>query len=85
MNATLDTCIDLVAPYYKNASTFGPETDGFYCYPYLVACDGECRSPEGCTYGAITYNSTAKANFTSGGWNHLIESFECHAGAAPEP
>lgn len=41
-------------------------------------------SPEGCTLGAVSYNSTDKWNLTAaGGWNELIESFECHAGIAP--
>lgn len=80
----LETCVDLAAPWRANAATFAPDGEPFYCYPYLIPCGGGCRSPEGCTLGAVSYNSTDKFNLTAaGGWNELIESFECHAGTAP--
>lgn len=80
----LDACHNLTAPYAGDAATFAPDGEDFYCYPYLMACGGICRSPEGCTYGAVSFNTTAKFNLTAaGGWNELIESFECHAGSAP--
>lgn len=81
---TLDTCHNLTAPWSGNAATFAPDGEEFYCYPYLIACGGICRSPEGCTYGAVSYNTTGKFNLTAaGGWNNLIESFECHKGPSP--
>lgn len=82
--STLGECTDLTAPYLQNASTFAPDGEEFYCYPYLYACDGICRSPEGCTYGAVSFNTTAKMDFTDGGWNNLIESFACYPGPEQE-
>ncbi|KAF3769822.1 hypothetical protein M406DRAFT_320071 [Cryphonectria parasitica EP155] len=82
--AEVGQCTNLTAPYYQNTSTFAPDGEEFYCYPYLFSCGGICKSPEGCTYGAVSYNTTAKTNFTAGGWNNLIESFTCYSGATPE-
>lgn len=80
----LDTCTNLTTPYYQHAATFAPDGEAFYCYPYLVPCGGACRSPEGCTYGAVSYNTTAKFDLAAaGGWDKYISSFECHAGPAP--
>ncbi|CAN8097383.1 unnamed protein product [Discula destructiva] len=82
----LGVCTDLAAPYLQNTATFAPDGEAQYCYPYLYPCDGICTSPEGCTYGAVTYNTTAKWDLTAaGGWNRLIESFQCYAGASPYP
>lgn len=78
------TCTNLTAPFLENAATFAPDGEEQYCYPYLYPCGGICKSPEGCTYGAVSYNTTAKNNLTAaGGWNKLIESFECYQGVAP--
>lgn len=30
----LEKCYDLKAPLFQNSSTFAPDGDGFYCYPY---------------------------------------------------
>ena len=30
----LETCYDLKSPMYQNASTFAPDGEAFYCYPY---------------------------------------------------
>ncbi|KAJ4411730.1 hypothetical protein N0V82_008914 [Gnomoniopsis sp. IMI 355080] len=79
------TCTNLTAPYLTNTSTFAPDGEEQYCYPYLYPCGGICKSPEGCTLGAVSYNSTAKTNLAAaGGWNELIESFECYQGVAPQ-
>ncbi|KAJ9152153.1 hypothetical protein NKR23_g2907 [Pleurostoma richardsiae] len=80
----VDTCINMTAPYYQNAATFAPDGEEFYCYPYIMPCGGICTSPTGCTFGAVSYNSTRKENLTSIGWNKYISSFECHTGPAPQ-
>lgn len=81
----MGTCTNLSATYENNAATFAPDGEQFYCYPYLQPCGGICMSPEGCTLGALSYNSTAKYNLTAaGGWDKYISSFECHAGPAPQ-
>lgn len=77
-------CYNMTAEFFQDAATFAPDSDVFYCYPYIMACGGRCTSPTGCTAGALSYNSTNKFNLTNwGGWDHLISSFECHAGPAP--
>lgn len=79
----LDRCYNMTATYMQNAATFAPDGEEFYCYPYIQPCGGICTSPEGCTAGAVSYNSTSRFNLTAlGGWDHYISSFECHAGAA---
>lgn len=30
----LEKCFDLKAPLFQNSSTFAPDGDSFYCYPY---------------------------------------------------
>ncbi len=30
----LEKCYDLKTPLYKNSSTFAPDGEAFYCYPY---------------------------------------------------
>ncbi|KAK3692438.1 hypothetical protein B0T22DRAFT_447278 [Podospora appendiculata] len=74
----LDTCYNVTAPYYKNASTFAPDGDNFYCYPYMMSCGGLCMSPEGCTLGAVSFSFPNKFNLSAIGWDHYISSFECH-------
>lgn len=79
----LDTCYNLTGPYYRDAATFAPDGDEFYCYPYMEPCGGVCTSPEGCTAGAVSYNTTDRFNLTAlGGWDRYIAAFECHAGTA---
>ena len=80
----METCYDLKKPFYQNSDTFAPDGDEFYCYPYLYKCGGICTSPEGCTLGPISFNSTWKYDLSPTGWNKYIESFECHAGPAPD-
>lgn len=80
----LNECTNLTEPYIANTATFAPDGETQYCYPYLYSCGGICMSPEGCTYGAVSYNSTAKWNLTAaGGWNKLVQSYECFEGTAP--
>ncbi|KAK3333563.1 hypothetical protein B0T19DRAFT_129391 [Cercophora scortea] len=74
----LDTCYNLTAPYYRNASTFAPDGDGFYCYPYIMPCGGICMSPEGCTLGPVSFSYPYKFNLSAVGWDHYISSFDCH-------
>ncbi|KAI3393330.1 hypothetical protein diail_4463 [Diaporthe ilicicola] len=79
----LGACHNMTSQYSNDAATFAPDDDDFYCYPYLLACGSACRSPTGCTVGAISYDTPDKFNLTAlGGWDHLISSFECHAGTA---
>ncbi|ROW04645.1 hypothetical protein VPNG_07427 [Cytospora leucostoma] len=79
----LDTCHNLTAAYYRDAATFAPDGEEFYCYPYIQPCGGVCTSPEGCTAGALSYNTTDRFNLTAlGGWDRYIAAFECHAGTA---
>lgn len=72
----------MTSEFSGNAATFAPDDGEFYCLPYLIACGGICRSPTGCTPGAISYGSSDKYNLTAvgGGWDRLITSFECQPG-----
>ena len=75
----LDACHNLTSEFSGNAATFAPDGEDFYCFPYLITCGGICRSPTGCTPGAISYDSPDKFNLTAlgGGWDRLITSFDC--------
>lgn len=81
----LDACHNVTSEFSGNTGTFAPADDGFYCSLYLTVCGGACRSPTGCPPGLITFDSPEKFNLTAlaPGWDRLITSFECHAGANP--
>ncbi|KAK0711590.1 hypothetical protein B0H67DRAFT_491300 [Lasiosphaeris hirsuta] len=74
----LDKCYDLAAPLYQNASTFAPDGEAFYCYPYATSCGGVCTSPTGCTLGAVSFFYEHKFDLGAVGWEDGIASFECH-------
>lgn len=75
----LATCVQLEAPYLRNTSTFEPDAAAFSCFPRVTDCGAVCRSPTGCTFGAV--NSTYKHKLDLGAirWNTLIASFDCLA------
>ncbi|KAK1750698.1 hypothetical protein QBC47DRAFT_406755 [Echria macrotheca] len=73
----LDVCHDLEAPLFQNSSTFAPDGEGFYCYPYATKCDGICTSPTGCTLGAVSFAYQYKFDLSQIGWDKGISSFEC--------
>ncbi|KUI64878.1 hypothetical protein VM1G_00316 [Cytospora mali] len=79
----INQCYNVSAPFYQNAATFAPDGEEFYCYPYIMDCGGICTSPEGCTLGGVSYNTTNRFNLTAfEGWDHYISSFTCHTGHA---
>ncbi|KAJ4145268.1 hypothetical protein LMH87_004123 [Akanthomyces muscarius] len=73
----LEKCHQLKAPFLGNSATFAPDGDDFYCYPHLSNC-GECRSPSGCTFGAVDFNYEHKFNLTAIQWNTNLRSFDCY-------
>ncbi|KAH7170247.1 hypothetical protein EDB81DRAFT_156951 [Dactylonectria macrodidyma] len=75
----MNTCHQLPAPYYANISTFAPDGEDFSCYPRLMDCDGICRSPTGCTFGAVDFNYEHKYNLSAIQWDTLFKSFDCTA------
>ncbi|GAB1320766.1 hypothetical protein MFIFM68171_10976 [Madurella fahalii] len=74
----LETCHNLPEPLIKNAATFAPDEGPFFCYPRLLRCEDICRSPTGCTFGAVSSDYPNKFNLTAIGWDTLITSFRCH-------
>ena len=74
----METCHELAAPFWQNTSTFAPDGEAFYCYPYLVDCNGECMSPTGCTFGAVNFTYEHKYDLGAIGWNNYIRSFDCY-------
>lgn len=78
----LETCYDLAAPLYQNSSTFAPDGDGFFCYPYATSCDGICTSPTGCTMGAVSFDYEHKFDLGAVGWDKGISSLTCHRSPA---
>lgn len=81
----LGACHNVTTAFLDSTGTFAPADDSFYCYLYLTVCGGKCRSQTGCPPGLITYDSPEKFNLTAlaPGWDRLLTSFECHAGAHP--
>lgn len=73
----LKTCHQLPEPFHKNTTTFAPDGEHFACYPRTYDCGGICRSPTGCTFGAVDFNYEHKYNLEAIEWNHLIKSFDC--------
>ena len=43
-----------------------------------MKCGGICRSPTGCTMGAVSWNYENKFNLTAVGWDKYITSFRCY-------
>jgi len=80
----METCYNMTTGFYQNASTFAPDGDDFYCYPYIMPCDGLCTSPTGCTFGAIDFNYENKYNLSVIGWDRYIASFRCHLNTTTE-
>ncbi|KAL2170177.1 hypothetical protein VTG60DRAFT_5129 [Thermothelomyces hinnuleus] len=74
----LEKCYNLPPALVNNAATFAPDDGPFYCYPYLTECGGVCKSPTGCTMGAVSSDYEHKFNLTEVGWNKYIASFDCH-------
>ncbi|KAM0562098.1 hypothetical protein ACHAPJ_002542 [Fusarium lateritium] len=73
----LDKCHQLPKPYYLNTSTFAPDGENFECFPRTTGCKDICKSPTGCTFGAVDFNYKNKFNLTAIGWNNLFSSFDC--------
>lgn len=73
----LKTCHDLDEPFFENINTFAPDGEDFHCFPRLTACDEICKSPTGCTFGAVDFNYEHKYNLSSIGWDKWFRSFDC--------
>lgn len=80
----LETCNLLPSPFHHNISTFVPDGEEFYCFPYAYDCGQICTSPEGCTLGGVNSTYEYRYNLTAVEWNTLFGSFECHLGV-PSP
>lgn len=75
---TMSECHDLPADLQRNASTFAPDGDNFYCYPRAGNCSQICTSPTGCTFGAVSFSSPVKYDLSTIQWDNLIGAFSCH-------
>jgi len=75
----LNKCNQLSAPFLENTKTFAPDGEAFQCYPRLFDCDGICKSPTGCTFGAVDFDYENKYNLGALKWDTLIRSFDCIA------
>ncbi|KAF7532683.1 hypothetical protein G7054_g7754 [Neopestalotiopsis clavispora] len=75
---TMQECHDLPTDLQRNASTFAPDGDNFYCYPRAGNCSQICTSPTGCTFGAVSFDSPVKYDLSSIQWDNLIGAFSCH-------
>ncbi|KJZ72919.1 hypothetical protein HIM_07682 [Hirsutella minnesotensis 3608] len=73
----MNKCHQLRAPFYGNTSTFETDGEPFACFPRLTDCGGMCRSPTGCTFGAVDFTYEHKYNLAEIQWNTLIKSFDC--------
>ncbi|KAM5351275.1 hypothetical protein ACJ41O_003998 [Fusarium nematophilum] len=73
----LEKCHQLPKPYYLNINTFAPDGENFACYPRASGCDDICKSPTGCTFGAVDFNYENKFNLGAIKWNTLFKSFDC--------
>jgi hypothetical protein len=74
-------CIVLPDPFPKNINTFAPDGESFYCYPYPYTCNDPneiCRSPSGCTLGAVSFSYPHKYNLGEVNWNTYMKSFTCY-------
>ncbi|KAJ3527479.1 hypothetical protein NM208_g10679 [Fusarium decemcellulare] len=54
-----------------------PRREDFSCYPRVTSCDDICKSPTGCTFGAVDFNYENKFNLSAIKWNKLFKSFDC--------
>jgi hypothetical protein len=70
-------CQQLEKPYFKNTATFAPDGEEFECFPRLYSCGEICRSPTGCTFGAVDFKYENKYDLGRIGWDSLIQSFDC--------
>lgn len=73
----LSKCHQLPEPFYQNINTFAPDGEGFACYPRLGDCGSICRSPTGCTFGAVDFGYKNKYDLGEIGWDTLFQSFDC--------
>ncbi|KAK0389153.1 hypothetical protein NLU13_2728 [Sarocladium strictum] len=70
-------CQQLEAPFFESTATFAPDGEDFECFPRLYSCGGTCRSPTGCTFGAVDFAYENKYDLGKIGWDKLIQSFDC--------
>ncbi|KAF7540534.1 hypothetical protein G7Z17_g12171 [Cylindrodendrum hubeiense] len=75
----LEKCHQLPTPFHANINTFAPDGEDFSCYPRTTDCDGICRSPTGCTFGAVDFNYEHKYDLGAINWDTLFKSFDCQA------
>ncbi|UNI14036.1 hypothetical protein JDV02_000716 [Purpureocillium takamizusanense] len=73
----LKDCQQLKPPFHRNISTFAPDGEDFACFPRAYDCGGDCRSPTGCTFGAVDFNYAHKYNLSAIGWGTMVASFDC--------
>ncbi|KAF4457470.1 SSCRP protein [Fusarium austroafricanum] len=73
----LKKCHQLPKPLYHNITTFAPDGEDFECFPRTTNCKDICKSPTGCTFGAVDHNYPHKENLTAIEWNTLFSSFDC--------
>ncbi|KAF5018511.1 hypothetical protein F66182_9516 [Fusarium sp. NRRL 66182] len=73
----LEKCHQLPKPFYQNISTFAPDGEAFDCFPRTTGCKDICKSPTGCTFGAVDFDYENKFNLTAIKWNNLFSSFDC--------
>ncbi|KAK7414886.1 hypothetical protein QQX98_006307 [Neonectria punicea] len=75
----LNKCHQLPEPFLLNINTFAPDGEDFSCYPRVTGCDDICRSPTGCTFGAVDFNYEHKYDLGAIKWDKLFKSFDCTA------
>ncbi|KAK7749304.1 hypothetical protein SLS62_008273 [Diatrype stigma] len=75
---SLEECHDLPLDLQRNAATFAPDGEGFYCYPRAGNCSQICTSPTGCTFGAVDFYNPRKWDLTAIHWEALLGSFTCY-------
>jgi hypothetical protein len=73
----MGACNQLKEPYYHNVTTFAPDDNGFECFPRLMDCGVVCKSPTGCTFGAVDFWYKNKWDLSAIGWDGLMASFDC--------
>ncbi|RYP06124.1 hypothetical protein DL764_003346 [Monosporascus ibericus] len=75
---SLRECHNLPPKLQRNASTFAPDGEDFFCFPRAGNCSEICTSPTGCTFGAVDFHSPRKWDLSAINWQHLIGSFDCY-------
>lgn len=73
----MDICYQLEDPWYMNIKTFAPDGEAFACYPRMTDCGGLCKSPTGCTCGAVNFTYEHKYDFGAISWDTMMKSFDC--------